>query len=88
MPHAIPVPDLSRYQTLHPMWAYREGAACGLMCWFISYLRFSSIYIAGQLIDMPSVWLVNVFDPISNIQIPITADFYIIFATLFMLVTD
>jgi len=90
MATAIPVPDLARSQ---PLTSYvvliGKELLVGLMLGFISYLLFSSIYIAGQLIDMRiGFGMVNVFDPISNIQIPITADFYIIFATLFMLVTD
>jgi flagellar biosynthetic protein FliR len=61
----------------------------GLMLGFIAFILISALYIAGQLIDMRiGFGMVNVFDPVSNIQIPITADFYIILATMFMLVTD
>lgn len=90
MANAIPVPDLSRYQTLTSyVILIGKELLVGLMLGFISYLLFSSIYVAGQLIDMRMGFgMVNVFDPISNVQIPVTADFYIIFATLFMLVTD
>jgi flagellar biosynthetic protein FliR len=90
MANAMPVPDLSRYQTLTSyVVLIGKELLVGLMLGFISYLLFSSIYIAGQLIDMRiGFGMVNVFDPISNVQIPVTADFYIIFATLFMLVTD
>ena len=59
------------------------------MMGFISYMLFSSIYIAGQLIDMRiGFGMVSMFDPITNVQIPITADFYVIIATVMMLVTD
>lgn len=90
MANAIPMPDLSAYQTLT---AYvvliAKELLVGLMLGFISYLLFSSIYIAGQLIDMRiGFGMVSVFDPLTNVQIPITADFYIVFATLFMLVSD
>jgi len=61
----------------------------GLMLGFLAYAVFSSMYVAGQLIDMRiGFGMVNVFDPVSNVQIPITANFYIILITLFMLVTD
>ncbi len=61
----------------------------GLSLGFISYLLFSSIYIAGQLIDMRiGFGMVSVFDPLTNVQIPITADFYVIIATVMMLITD
>lgn len=50
---------------------------------------FSSIYIAGQMIDVRiGFGMVNVFDPLSNVQIPITADYYAIIATVMMLITD
>ncbi len=88
--NSVPVPDLKAYSSLG---AYvvliAKELLVGLILGFISYMLFSSIYIAGQLIDMRiGFGMVSVFDPLSNVQIPITADFYAIFATLFMLVTD
>lgn len=88
--NTVPVPDVSAYNTLlsYSLLIAKE-LLIGLMLGSISYVLFSSIYIAGQLIDMRiGFGMVSVFDPVSNIQIPITADFYVIFATLFMLVTD
>lgn len=87
---SIPVPDMEAYQSL-ASYAVLIGKELliGLMLGYISYMLFSSIYIAGQLIDMRiGFGMVNVFDPITSVQIPITADFYTVFATLFMLVTD
>jgi flagellar biosynthesis protein FliR len=61
----------------------------GLILGYISYAVLAAMYVAGQLIDMRiGFGMVNVFDPVSNVQIPITADFYIVLATLFLLVTD
>jgi flagellar biosynthesis protein FliR len=61
----------------------------GLAMGFISYMVFSAIYVAGQLIDMRiGFGMVNVFDPISNVQVPITADFYVVLATLFIFITN
>ena len=55
------------------------GASIG----FIPYLMFSAIYMAGQMIDMKIGFsMVNVLDPVSNIQIPITANFYFIICML------
>ena len=55
------------------------GASVG----FIPYLMFSAIYLAGQIIDMKIGFsMVNVLDPVSNIQIPITANFYYILCML------
>jgi flagellar biosynthetic protein FliR len=62
--------------------AFREfvvGASIG----FIPYLMFSAIYVAGQLIDMKIGFsMVNVLDPVSNMQIPITSNFYFIICML------
>jgi flagellar biosynthetic protein FliR len=58
----------------------------GLSIGFISYIMFSAIYLAGQLIDMQiGFGMVNVLDPISNIQVPITSNFYFILGMLVFL---
>jgi flagellar biosynthesis protein FliR len=58
----------------------------GLTIGFIAYLVYAAIYMAGQLIDMQiGFGMVNVFDPLSNIQIPITANFYFIISMLVLL---
>lgn len=58
----------------------------GVTLGFISYMAFTAIYIAGQLIDMLiGFGVVNVLDPMSNIQIPITANFYFIISMLVFL---
>lgn len=88
--NSVTVPDLSMYTSLG---AYAliiaKELIIGLMMGFISYLIFSAIYIAGQMIDVRiGFGMVSVFDPVSNVQIPITADFYVIIATVMMLMTD
>lgn len=88
--NAVPIPALSLYTsfTLYIVLIAKE-LLIGLMLGFISYLIFSSIYVAGQMIDVRiGFGMVSVFDPVSNIQIPITADFYVIIATVMMLITD
>ncbi|HBR03170.1 MAG TPA: flagellar type III secretion system protein FliR [Ruminiclostridium sp.] len=88
--NSVPVPDLSSYQTLFSyVVLIGKELLIGLMMGFISYLIFSCIYIAGHLIDMRiGFGMVSVYDPMTNIQVPVTADFYAIFATLLMLGTD
>ena len=88
--NTLPVPDLVQYQSLTSyMILIAKELLVGLMLGFISYLIFSSIYIAGQMIDMRiGFGMVNVFDPLTSAQVPVTADFYVVLATLFMLVTD
>ena len=55
----------------------------GITIGYISYLVFSSVYVAGQLIDMEiGFGMVNVLDPVSNIQVPITSNFYFIISML------
>jgi flagellar biosynthetic protein FliR len=87
---SVPVIDLSVYTSL-AAYAVLIGKELliGLMLGYISYMIFASIYIAGQMIDMRiGFGMVSVFDPLANIQIPITADFYSVIATLMMLITD
>ena len=56
---------------------------------YISYLVITAIYLAGQMIDMHiGFGMVSVFDPMSNIQIPITANFYFILTMLMFLAID
>jgi flagellar biosynthetic protein FliR len=88
--NAVKVPDMTPYASLasYIILIARE-LLLGLMMGFIAYIVFSSIYIAGQMIDMRiGFGMVNVFDPFTNVQVPITADFYVVLATLFMLATD
>lgn len=88
--NSVPAPDLMAYSSLFSyIVLIAKELIIGLMMGFISYMIFSSIYIAGQLIDMRiGFGMISAFDPMTSAQIPITADFYVIFATLFMLVTD
>lgn len=61
----------------------------GLTLGFVSYVIFSAIYVAGQIIDMQvGFGVVNVIDPISNIQVPITSNFYFIISMLVFLGVD
>lgn len=58
----------------------------GLMIGFVSYIFFSVVYIAGQLIDIQMGFgMVNVLDPTSNIQVPVTSNFYFIVSMLVFL---
>lgn len=59
----------------------------GITLGFISYMLFSAIYVAGQLIDMQiGFGMVNVINPMHDIQVPITANFYYIISILVFLV--
>jgi len=59
----------------------------GIMLGFISYMLFSAIYVAGQLIDMQiGFGMVNVINPMYDIQVPITANFYYLVSILVFLI--
>lgn len=59
----------------------------GITIGYVSYIIFTSIYVAGQIIDMQiGFGMVNVIDPVSNIQVPITANFYYIICMMLFLV--
>jgi len=61
----------------------------GLIIGFIAYIIFSSLYIAGQLIDMQiGFGMVSILDPNSNIQLPVMANFYSMIALTIFLIAD
>ena len=61
----------------------------GLAIGYLSYFILTSIYLAGQMIDLHiGFGMVSVFDPDTNIQIPVTANFYFILTMLMFLAID
>jgi flagellar biosynthetic protein FliR len=58
----------------------------GITIGYVAYVIFSAIYMAGQLIDTQiGFGIVNVLDPVSNIQVPLTANFYYILSMVVLL---
>jgi len=58
----------------------------GIALGYVAYTIFTAIYVAGELIDMQiGFGVVNVIDPISNIQVSITSNFYFILCMLIFL---
>jgi flagellar biosynthetic protein FliR len=58
----------------------------GLSIGFIAYMVFTAIYVAGEIIDMQiGFGVVNVMDPISNIQVPVSSNLYFIISMLLFL---
>lgn len=58
----------------------------GLAIAYTAYLFFSGIQMAGQIIDIQMGFgLVNVIDPVNNVQISILGEFYYILAMLYFL---
>jgi flagellar biosynthetic protein FliR len=55
----------------------------GLTIGFIAYITYTAIYIAGEVIDMQiGFGVINVMDPMSNIQVPVTSNVYFIISML------
>lgn len=88
--YTIPMPDLGEYASLPAfILLIAREFLIGLVLGYISYLIITAIYLAGQMIDMHiGFGMVNVFDPMSNIQIPVTANFYFILTMLMFLAID
>lgn len=56
---------------------------------YVAKLLLSSIYIAGQMISMQVGFaMANVFDPSSNVQVPLIGNLYYSFALTFFLISD
>jgi flagellar biosynthesis protein FliR len=88
--NVVSVPKLDYYNNLFGyMLLVIEEFIVGLVIGYISYMVFAGIYLAGQLIDMQiGFGMVNVLDPVSNIQVPVTSNFYFIITMLIFLSVD
>ncbi|NLM43537.1 MAG: flagellar type III secretion system protein FliR [Clostridiales bacterium] len=61
----------------------------GTIIGYVSYMVFSALYVAGQIIDTQiGFGMVNVLDPQSNIQVPLIGNFLYIFAILIFLMAN
>ncbi|MDP4179470.1 MAG: flagellar biosynthetic protein FliR [Bacillota bacterium] len=61
----------------------------GIILGYIANIVFDAILMAGQMIDMQvGFGMVNVLDPISNIQIPISSNFYYILSMMVLLAAN
>ncbi len=80
-------PDLLEYRTVLQFGLLvTKEFLVGITIGFAAYLVFSAVYVAGQVIDMQiGFGMVNVIDPMSNIQVPITSNFYFILSMLLFL---
>lgn len=58
----------------------------GILIGFIAYIFFTAFYVMGQIIDMKiGFGMVNVVDPQSRLQVPLTGNFYYILAFVLLL---
>lgn len=63
--------------------------AIGIILGFTSYLVFSALYLAGQIIDTQiGFGMVNVLDPLHDTQVPLTGNFLYILTLMFFLIMN
>lgn len=90
MMNTIKTQNISQYDNIYSYgFLIIKEFLVGIVIGYVSYLFFTSIYLAGQFIDMQiGFGMVSVLDPVSNIQIPVTANFYSIISTLIFLMIN
>ncbi|NMA84744.1 MAG: flagellar type III secretion system protein FliR [Epulopiscium sp.] len=70
-------------------WLVLQEIFIGILLGFITYLVYSILYLAGQLIDFQiGFTMVSVFDPLSQVQVPITGNFYYFLLSIMILITN
>lgn len=63
--------------------------AVGAIMGYVTYIIMSGIYLAGQIIDNQiGFGYANVLDPITNIQVPLTSNFYYTYIILIFLLIN
>lgn len=63
--------------------------AVGIIMGYVTYIIMSGIYLAGQIIDnQVGFGYANVLDPITNIQVPLTSNFYYTYIILIFLLIN
>jgi flagellar biosynthetic protein FliR len=88
--YTVSVPSLGLYASvLAYILLLVKEFIIGLVLGYISYLILTSIYLAGQMIDLHiGFGMVSVFDPEAKVQLPVTANFYFILTMLVFLAID
>lgn len=85
-------PGISIDSLTHPlMWVMLvfQEMAVGFVLVFSTILVFGIVYFAGQLIDVPMGFgMVSIFDPSSNMQIPVFSQFFHLLGSLVFLSID
>lgn len=61
----------------------------GIMLGFCVYMVLSTLYLAGQLVDFQIGFsMVSVFDPLTQIQVPITGNLYYFLVSAILILTN
>ena len=85
--NTLEVPELGLFNNIFMYVVYIvKELVVGMIIGYVTYVIMSALYLAGQLIDMQvGFGMVNVIDPMTNIQIPLTSNFYYMYTILIFL---
>ena len=82
------VVDYKESMVLYVVYIIKE-LAIGIIMGYVTYIIMSGIYLAGQIIDNQiGFGYANVLDPITNIQVPLTSNFYYTYIILIFLLIN
>ncbi len=80
--------DYKDSMVLYVIYVAKE-LAVGMVMGYVTYIIMSGIYLAGQIIDnQVGFGYANVLDPITNIQVPLTSNFYYTYLILIFLLIN
>lgn len=80
--------DYQDSMVLYVIYIVKE-LAIGIIMGYVTYIVMSGIYLAGQIIDNQiGFGYANVLDPITNIQVPLTSNFYYTYIILIFLLIN
>ncbi len=80
--------DYQESMVLYVIYVIKE-LAIGIVMGYVTYIVMSGIYLAGQIIDNQiGFGYANVLDPITNIQVPLTSNFYYTYIILIFLLIN
>lgn len=80
--------DYKESMVLYVIYVAKE-LAIGIIMGYVTYIIMSGIYLAGQIIDNQiGFGYANVLDPITNIQVPLTSNFYYTYIILIFLLIN
>jgi flagellar biosynthetic protein FliR len=83
--NGAPAVSMTTNITLYALYILKE-LIVGLVIGYATYVIMSAIYLAGQMIDMQvGFGSENVLDATSNIQVPLTSNFYYMYIILIFL---
>ena len=85
--NTVEVPQINFFDNMYMyvLFVVKE-LVVGMIIGYVTYVIMSALYLAGQLIDMQvGFGMVNVIDPMTNIQVPLTSNFYYMYVILIFL---